>query len=58
MECGGFKLFDYGENGNLALYNQKEAYDIPIQNIKDVPIGLFVGLQDDLATPEGGRWAQ
>ena len=53
-----FQRFDYGSSGNTQHYNQKTAPLINLQNIKKVPIGMFVGTSDQLATVEDNRWAQ
>ena len=47
---GQFQKFDYGPRKNMKLYGQRSAPVLDLANVKDVPIALFVGNRDGLAT--------
>lgn len=49
---------DYGSSKNKNVYGTSTPPLINLQNIKKVPIGLFVGTSDQLATVEDNRWAK
>ena len=51
-----FQYYDYGAEHNQAIYNQDTPPLIPLSNIKDLPIGLFVGKTDELATVIDNQW--
>lgn len=42
-----FTYYNYGEDKNLDFYNQKEAPEYNLENIK-IPVRTFVGIQDTL----------
>eukprot|EP00347_Sterkiella_histriomuscorum_P008746 403343911 len=50
-----FQLFDYGLEQNLQIYNQTSPPEIMLENIKEVPIGLFCGENDQISTVEDNR---
>ena len=49
---------DYGASKNMRVYGHKTPPVINLKNIKSVPIGLFVGKLDVLATIKDNRWAK
>lgn len=49
---------DFGSSKNTQLYGQSTPPLINLQNIKTVPIAMFVGTSDQLATVEDNRWAK
>lgn len=53
-----FQKYDFGINVNKQKYGQAKPPIIPIENIKKVPIAMFVGTKDLLATVEDNRWAK
>ena len=50
-----FVMFDHGAEQNVVLYGQIEPPEIDLKGIT-VPTALFIGKQDELATPEAGSW--
>ena len=55
-KTGVFKQFDYGtDKDNIAHYGSKIVPLITIDKIKSVPIGMFVGKEDDLGYPTDER---
>lgn len=55
---GEFLEYDYGHTKNKKHYGSKTPPQIDVSKISHVPIAMFVGKQDDLATPEDTRWAR
>jgi lysosomal acid lipase/cholesteryl ester hydrolase len=53
-----FQRMDYGSSDNRRVYGQNTPPEINLQNIQSVPIGLFVGNFDQLATVDDNRWAK
>jgi len=53
-----FQRMDYGSSKNKQVYGQNTPPEINLQNIQSVPIGLFVGNSDQLATVDDNRWAK
>jgi len=49
---------DYGKIQNTKKYNQATPPVIELQNINSVPIAMFVGTSDQLATVDDNRWAK
>jgi len=49
---------DWGSTKNNQIYGSKTPPIINLSNIKKVPIGLFVGTSDQLATVEDNRKAK
>ena len=45
-----FQYFDYGKERNQQKYGQDTPPAIPLENISNFPVGLFVGKTDELAT--------
>ena len=45
-----FQYFDFGSSKNKEVYGNKYPPIIPIETIDKVPIAMFVGTQDGLAT--------
>ena len=49
--------FDYGPEANLLKYGSCESPIIDLSKINNkIPIALFVGKQDELATCESASW--
>jgi len=42
----------------LAIYGTETPPDIALNNIKTVPIAMFVGAKDDLSDPKDAQWAK
>lgn len=54
-----FAQYDYLDEAlNLQAYGQKTPPLIDLTKVKGVPISMFVGKLDDLATPEDAKWAK
>ena len=53
-----FQMFDWGNKTNLKRYASVIPPEIKVKNIKNVPIVLYVGANDDLATIEDSKWLQ
>jgi hypothetical protein len=53
-----FANYDFGKSGNKARYGTDTAPEINLQAISKVPIAMFVGTSDELATVEDNRWAK
>lgn len=51
-----FAYYDYGEEENQKKYGQDTAPSIDISKISSVPIALFVGKSDELATVTDAEW--
>lgn len=51
-----FQYYDYGKVLNEQYYGQDTPPAIPVENIVDFPIGLFVGESDGLATVKDNEW--
>ena len=58
LAAGQFQRFDFGKDGNVKAYGQELPPAIPLQNIKKVPVGMFIGSKDELATMEDNRWVK
>lgn len=56
-ESGKFQKFDYGEE-NMQHYGQDTAPELDISRINQVPIGMFVGMQDVAANYLDNRWVK
>lgn len=50
-----FKQFNYGERTNKQKYGTVEPPSIPLENL-DVPVALFAGSYDKIATPDNVEW--
>ena len=56
---GNFAEYDYGKpTKNNKKYGQTQAPEIDVSKISHVPVAMFVGKQDDLATPADTQWAR
>lgn len=53
-----FREFDYGSAKNMQKYGSNKPPVIDVENLSKVPIAMYVGKQDDLATTTDARWAQ
>jgi len=53
-----FQRMDYGSTKNKQVYGQTTPPLIDLHKIQKVPIGLFVGTSDQLATVDDNRWAK
>ncbi len=51
MSSQKFQRFDYGYIGNLGKFARISLPDLDISTI-DIPIAMFVGAYDTLATPK------
>uniref|UniRef100_A0A7S3CLY6 Uncharacterized protein n=1 Tax=Strombidium rassoulzadegani TaxID=1082188 RepID=A0A7S3CLY6_9SPIT len=59
MKDKKFELYNYETTAkNRKLYGSRNPPIIDIKKIKDVPIAMFVGKQDELANPTDARWAR
>ena len=56
IQSGKFQRFDYKKKANYAIYHQKESPEYDLSIIKDIPIMLITGEQDNVATPNDVRW--
>eukprot|EP00347_Sterkiella_histriomuscorum_P011029 403374021 len=55
---GKFMTFDFGKERNLEEYGQEEPFEIPIEKITEIPIAMFVGTNDKLATQSDNAFAR
>jgi len=55
-KTGKFANYDYGSEKNLIMYGQEEAPILDVSQIKDVPIAIFAGLQDNYSSIEDVHW--
>ena len=53
---GQFEAYDYGSVENINKYGSQYAPKYDVKKIQNIPIVLFTGFQDDLATPENTLW--
>lgn len=58
LNADKFQRMDYGSSQNTKKYNQAKPPQIDLQNIQSVPIAMFVGTSDQLATVDDNRWAK
>ena len=59
MQSRVFQRYDYlSESSNLQAYGQTMPPVIQLSNIKTVPIAMFIGTRDELATTQDNRWAR
>ena len=56
MNNDKFRRFDYDYDTNKKIYGQHTPPEIPLNKISKVPIALFVGSRDELATSEDNAW--
>jgi len=54
--AGKFQEYDYGWAKNLLKYHSFGPPEIKLSNIKEMPIAMFVGGDDHLATPSDAIW--
>jgi len=47
--------YDYGHIGNMEHYHQYTPPIVPLDQLS-LPVGLFIGEYDNLATPEDNVW--
>lgn len=52
------QLFDWGAKVNRQKYGQETPPIVNLNTIKDVPIAMFVGAEDDLGDETDTRWAR
>mmetsp|Transcript_4994 Transcript_4994/g.3621 ORF Transcript_4994/g.3621 Transcript_4994/m.3621 type:complete len:240 (+) Transcript_4994:558-1277(+) len=58
IQTDAFRRYDYGGSDNMIIYGQENAPDIDLTKLKgDVPIAMFVGQKDELATTIDNEWA-
>lgn len=55
-KSGVFAKYDYGSEKNMIEYGQEEAPILDVSQIKDVPIAMFAGLQDNYSSIEDVHW--
>lgn len=53
-----FQRHDFGSSKNKQVYGTSTPPLIDLPNIKQVPIAMFVGTSDQLATVDDNRWAK
>jgi len=51
-----FQKFDYGKDENLKRYNSAAPPEYDLSQIKEVPIALFCGSKDQLASKDDYLW--
>jgi len=51
-----FRMYDYGEEMNMAIYHQSEPKEYDLKVIYDIPIALLAGRQDKLSTEKDVEW--
>ncbi len=56
VNSGKFAKYDYGKKENMKRYGQETAPEFDLTKISKVPIGLFIGGEDELADPEDVAW--
>lgn len=56
MRSDSFKRYDFGSDTNLRKYNQTTPPDYPLQDIKNIPIAIIAGMQDELADAKDIDW--
>ena len=56
--AGKFQEYDYGWFKNLREYGRVGPPEIKLSDIKKMPIAMFVGADDHLATPGDAVWEQ
>jgi len=56
VEAGRFQEYDYGFFGNLSRYGHTTPPEIKLSDIIKMPIAMFVGAEDHLATPGDASW--
>jgi hypothetical protein len=53
------RLYDWGSNEkNMEKYGQDTPPLVDLTAITDVPVAMFVGLEDDLGDPSDAQWAR
>ena len=57
MHSGVFSKYDYGPTVNQRTYGQATAPLIPLDGISKVPVGFFVGAEDQWGDPGDAAWA-
>lgn len=58
IQTGKFAKFDFGQEVNLKKYNQITPPEYDLSKIKEVPIALFCGIKDRLASKEDYQWTR
>jgi lysosomal acid lipase/cholesteryl ester hydrolase len=53
-----FRMYDYGKKMNKIIYHNEEPTEYDLKTICSIPIGLFSGLDDKLATPKDVEWLE
>jgi len=56
FRAGKFQYFDYGAKKNMEVYGQETPDEIPVQNINNIPIAMFVGNSDLLGDVTDNQW--
>ena len=57
ISSGKFQRYDFGKTKNVAKYGQKNPPEIDITGISNVPVAMFVGLQDPFSDVVDAKWA-
>jgi hypothetical protein len=53
------RLYDWGSNAkNMEKYGQDTPPLVDLTSITEVPVAMFVGLEDDLGDPSDAQWAR
>lgn len=58
METGRMQKYDYGTEKNIEVYGSEIPTQVDITKISKVPIGMFVGTEDELADKNDAQWTQ
>ena len=56
-DADDFQQYNYNKHVNLAVYGDIQPPSIDLSKI-EVPVAMFVGKQDELATPEMALWTR
>lgn len=59
VKSGTFQMYDYDDSdSNMQQYGQPTPPQLDISHIHQVPIAMFVGKKDGLATPSDCQWVK
>lgn len=56
IDTARFTKYDFGTAGNLKAYGTETAPSYDLHKISKVPVGMYVGKYDELATPKDAKW--
>lgn len=57
LNANKFQQYDWGSAANKKIYGQPTAPEFNLSGITAVPIGMFVGQDDELADASDNEWA-